>query len=594
VTPPTRRPRARFAWKLFAGYVVLIALTAIAIGLTAMGKAASDMRDLIRDDLAARAELFAEILDRQLPPDYEGGLQARTRRIGDRLATRFTLVLDDGTVVADSQRDPLRLDDHGRRPEIVEARRRGSGSSVRRSASVGEELMYVALRLENGGGFVRASLPLTAIEEHLADQEAIVFTSVIAGAVVALLLGFLVAQRLVRPISRIAAAAEALAAGDYGHRVGRYSNDELGVLARQVDEMADQLQARLATITAERNRLETVLAAMVEGVIAVDRERRVLHLNTAAASILGAGDDAAGAPFWVICRLPDLPGAVEDALETGKMNRLELTLHEPGERHLDVEVRPTGQEGDAPPEGAVVVIHDQTQLRYLEQVRRDFFANVSHEMKTPLTAIIGSLETILDDDDMEYAVRRRFLESALGQSTRLDKLINDLLTLSRLEWSALEKDFGSVDLAGTVRNCVRSLEPQAAAKEIHLVTDLPSGPVRIHGDGESLRQAVDNLIANAIAYTPEGGGVEVRLRTDDGRAMIEVEDTGIGIAPDDRERVFERFFRVDKARSRRVGGTGLGLAIVKHAALIHGGSVEVESHLGQGSRFRIEIPLPGA
>jgi two-component system phosphate regulon sensor histidine kinase PhoR len=332
---------------------------------------------------------------------------------------------------------------------------------------------------------------------------------------------------------------------------------------------------------------------MAEGVVAVDGERRVLHMNAVAGRILGADPAAAvGRPFDTVTRVTEVADALAEAVRTGVGRTREMVLTEfPKDRILEIQTGPIAADPPGTTAGAVVVLHDVTELRRLEAVRRDFVTNVSHELKTPLTAVRGVVETLLDDREMPDSTRDRFLRKLDVQSRRLVGLVTDLLSLARVESRREDLEREPLDFRHVVLESVRALTASAEERRLRFVAKLPEAEVPVRGDRASLRLLVDNLVDNAIKYTPESGSVEVRLQRNGTWALLEVQDTGIGIEDRHRERLFERFYRVDKARSRELGGTGLGLSIVKHVVLAHDGDVTFESVPGEGSTFRVRIPL---
>ena len=419
----------------------------------------------------------------------------------------------------------------------------------------------------------------------------IVWIALVCAALGAALAAIL-ARGITRGIHRAATAARSLAAGDLDARARIDRDDELGLLGAELNRLAESLSARSARSADDRSQLLGILGGLSQGVVAVDADERVVHMNAMAARLLQArAREALGKPIWEVARSLQVSECLARALREGGEIADELVFDGHGEQQsIQVLAEPL-LDGDGRTSGAVAVLQDVTRLRRLEAVRRDFVANVSHELKTPLTAIRGLVETLLDDPEMSQETRVRFLAKVRNQTQRLAALVTDLLTLSRVESGreALEK--APVDLRGPVRESVHSLMQEALARRLDVQMALPAQPLVVLGDAEALRQVMDNLIGNAIKYTPEGGRVWVRLDEDAGSARIEVQDTGIGIEPRDQERIFERFYRVDKARSRELGGTGLGLSIVKHITLAHRGEVAVESTPGQGSTFRVRIPL---
>jgi two-component system phosphate regulon sensor histidine kinase PhoR len=455
--------------------------------------------------------------------------------------------------------------------------------------------MYVALAVPNGGeplGYARTSVSLTAVRERMAALRNRVVLGGLLAAVIALMIGLFVARRVTRPLASMTAVAEALAIGSYDERVVRDTNDEVGILAGSFNRMADQLQERLQTISEDRSKLLTILGGMVEGVVAVDADQQVVHLNAAAGRILGVSpEECVGKPIWEVTRIRQVGEAIEEALHRSKEVISELELESGSqERIVELQSAPL-QNGQGGLVGAVLVLHDVSELRRLETVRQDFVANVSHELKTPITAIRGLIDTIVDDPAMAAETKAQFLVKIQNQSLRLSRLVTDLLTLARLESVAGMLETEPLDLAAVVRRSAANFRSDADTRGITLTIEGPEDPVTIEGDGEALELMVNNLLDNALKYTPRNGQVWVRVGEESGQAVVEVRDTGIGIAREHHDRVFERFYRVDKARSRELGGTGLGLSIVKHICKAHNASITVASAPATGSTFTVRAPI---
>lgn len=374
------------------------------------------------------------------------------------------------------------------------------------------------------------------------------------------------------------------------------SGDELARLEVFLEENEARFLEQVEQLKAERNRLTAVLGGMVEGVVAIDRDRRVLHLNAVAANWFGrAGPElAVGRPIYELSRQPEISGALIEAMEkrtqvSRTFGLVRLAGEERNRFELNASPLLSSRRDDEVVEGAVAVIHDITELERLESVRRDFVSNVSHELKTPLTAIHGYVETLLEADPIDGPTRGRFLRKIRRQSNRLSALVADLLTLSRIE-SSTEPPEKILDLRSPAGEVLNLLAPASEERGLELVAEFPESAVEVLGEEEAIRQALSNLVDNAVKYSSAGGRVIVRLQARNGRAVLEVEDEGPGIASEHLDRIFERFYRVDRARSRELGGTGLGLAIVKNVARRHGGGVEVESERGRGSTFRLWLP----
>ncbi|MFQ5670721.1 MAG: ATP-binding protein [Acidobacteriota bacterium] len=409
--------------------------------------------------------------------------------------------------------------------------------------------------------------------------------------VLALTLALYLARRLALPLERLARGAEALSRDGSAVPLPTDRDDDVGRLARAVERLDASARESLETLRTDRNHLLAILAGMVEGVVAVDAGELVVHLNAAAARILRcSATDGVGQRIWELTRVRAVSETLAAALQQGQAVSREANIVQGTDSQiLELHAAPLGG-GAGGPAGAVVVLHDITNLRRLEEVRTQFVANVSHELKTPLTAITALAETLLDDDCMEAATRMRFLAKVRDQCARLTAMVGDLLDLSRLESHDIRAKFQVVDLRQTVRQAVECLRTEAEQKGVLVLEEAPASAVLLCGDETALSRMLENLLENAIKYTPAGHHVRVRAGETGAEVFVEVEDEGIGIDRIHHARVFERFYRVDQGRSRDVGGTGLGLSIVKHVALAHGGRVTLSSAPGQGSLFRVILP----
>ena len=582
--------------KLYLSYVALILVSSGLSGVLTVRQFASDAEAEVRENLRTRAELLRDDARAQLARSDHAVFQERLARLGREIGSRLTVIDARGRVVADSAREGSELNDHSTRPEIVAARRTGTGFAHRFSESVGKTFHYVAIRLgeENRPvGFVRVSLESEVAERRIASVRLSVFVTAIVAAAVAIGLGWFVARRVTSPLRTMTDAADSIARGErWDRRLPVGGRDEIGTLAQAFNEMADELERRFETITRDRNKLRTILSGLIEGVVAIDPQERIVHMNGAAARLTDVGGrETVGKPVWEVVRTPGVCETLKQALDEGGDVRSEIDLVGPGGADRQALLHATAlRDGRGEIAGAVLLIQDVTEFRRLEAIRRDFVANVSHELKTPITAIRGFIETLLDDPEMGDETRRRFQEKIRDQSLRLSALVSDLLTLARVETREGLREMAPLDLRSAVHGTVRELAAMAESANVAVEETIPAEPVTVLGDEGALRQLVRNLLDNALKYTPAGGRVRVTLRPEGDRAVVEVADTGIGIDPKHAERIFERFYRVDKARSRGLGGTGLGLSIVKHLAQAHGGTAEVESTPGRGSTFRVRLP----
>jgi two-component system phosphate regulon sensor histidine kinase PhoR len=531
--------------------------------------------------------------------DRHEALQHDIKEAGDEIGVRITVILHDGRVAADSQRDPARLENHADRPEIQQARDAGKGIATRRSDSVQETMLYVALSAAwsdrssapDAVIFIRAALPTSAIDRQAAAAERTIVWGGMAGLLLSGALSWWSSRRLVVPIRGLAASVAGKAGGVPLHELADDSFNEVDALSRAIDTMRDDLRGKAANAQKLRDRDMAILASMRDGVIAVNRSQEIVHINRAALSLLRIPPgQAVGRLLHEVIRVPGILTAIQGAVDGDEVRSTDFTLHHAeGERTIELQGSTLLEPGGRTI-GAVVVLRDVTELRRLESIRRDFVANVSHELKTPLTAIRSLTETLLEEDGPPPELKRRFLEKIATQGARLSALVTDLLSLSRLEQGEGPLQAENLDLGSYVAEAAKFLGAGAAAKGIQLSVEMPKLPVSIVGEEEGIRQLLNNLLDNAIKYTPNGGAVYIRCQAAETTVTLEVQDTGIGIAQKDQARIFERFYRVDRARSREMGGTGLGLSIVKHLAQAFGGVVRLDSEPRRGSIFRIQLP----
>ncbi|MXZ36517.1 MAG: cell wall metabolism sensor histidine kinase WalK [Acidobacteria bacterium] len=587
--------RSRFSWKLTAGLLLPILISAAIVGGLSIRSMEEDSREEVRRSLAAQATLLRNVAAARLGQPQESVLKREVRSLGEEIGTRLTVIDAEGLVLADSQEDPSSMDNLASRPEIMAVRSHGSGIATRYSHELGASVMHLALPIEADGrllGYARASRSLSEINRRLTRLGTVVAVGAALAILAATVLGMVLARNFVKPVKAMTAVAEGMARGDYNRRLPATGTDELGDLARALNQTAKSSQNRMETIITDRNKLLSLLKGMVEGVVAVDRDERVLQMNSAAGKILGASPETSvSKPIWEVTRISQVCDILSRTLRSGRDVKDELRLATRSQDQVVEMLASPLLDGEGELVGAVVVLHDVSDLHRLQTVRRDFVANASHELKTPIAAIRALVETVIDDQSMRSSDQAHFLARIRNQSMRLSSLVADLLTLSRLESSPGGPELRPIDLRESFKGAVQALLPTGEDRGIAVHTEVPENPVQVLGDPEALGQLTTNLLDNAIKYTGRGGHVWVRLKTGNGQAVIEVQDTGMGIAPQDQSRVFERFYRVDKARSRELGGTGLGLSIVKHIAAIHQGRVFVESTPGIGSTFRASLPI---
>lgn len=587
--------RRSLAYRIYPVYLVIILLA-----MTVLSFAATRVfRTTLLAEKRGELETIAKLVINALP---DGGIhdQAEIIRLTNGTRERVTVIARDGTVVAETDSDPAALENHHDRPEFIAAMRDGRSSAIRFSATTGENTLYVALAAHDSDGtslgVVRVATSVKRL--NLLAREVLVAIATAAAVILVAtaLTTVIVVNRIHRPLRAIQLAAARYSRGELDYRVSIEKPEEVAAVAEALNSMAGQLSETIARISDQRNELEAVLTSMVEGVIVVDRDRRVRSMNDAARRLFGVvHGDYRGKSLIEHLRNSDLEAFTEDVLTTGTTSERTITLYQPQPVYVQVHgtVLRRAESGGVTqsPEGVLLVLNDITRLKRLEEMRRDFVANVSHELKTPVTSILGFVETLREGmpDDPERAAR--FLEIVSVHANRLNLIIEDLLSLSRLESHEGPLPAAKCEVEVIVNRVFQACEEQAKNRRITL-RDTYSGDLVVWGSENLLEQALVNLVNNAIKYSGEGSTVEVITRNRPGELIIAVKDTGMGIPPSDLSRVFERFYRVDRARSRELGGTGLGLAIVKHIALVHGGEVAVESIEDIGSTFTFRIPQP--
>jgi two-component system phosphate regulon sensor histidine kinase PhoR len=584
--------RVRLFWKLGFTYLALLLAVLLAVDFYAARVLRQDYLHAAEERLDSLAQIA-----RARPPDLNdpAALNAWISWM-KQSGARATVITAEGVVLADSDHDPETMENHSDRPEIRQAFAVGEGSSVRHSHTLDRDLVYHAIRYLPPGKtpvVIRFALPLAHINDALAE----IRRELLVASLILLILGgaisLLFSRRFSARVKRLKEFTHRVAAGNFDPLPGENSRDELADLARALNETAQRLDSTIRSLTHERNQSATILRSMMEGVAVIDSRERLNFCNQAFLEVLElVKEKVEGRPLIEVVRQSDLIAAIRKALEGGEVVQSEVAVGTVRQRNFAVTAAPVpAQSGTAPPFGAVVVLHDITELRRLERIRRDFVANVSHEFKTPLTAIQGFAETLLGGALEDEVNNRRFVTIIRDHSQRLARLTDDLLTLSRIEAGKMEFEFQPIPIADLVAPCVETSRLQADAKQLSVEMDNPLDLPPIRADLSRLRQVLQNLLDNAVQYTPPGGHIRVTAEVKDQRAIVTVADTGIGIPQSDQERIFERFYRVDAARSREAGGTGLGLAIAKHIVEAHGGRLWVESTIGQGSLFHFSVPV---
>lgn len=580
--------------------ILLILLLVVVLSLiAATWNASRALRQFHFDETAAALETRARLIERDLQgrikESASAEIESLCKEIGKVSDTRITVILPSGRVIGDSEEDPARMDNHADRPEVIAALQNATGKAIRYSHTLNRDLMYVALPArENGNlvGVVRTSVPLAPIERVLSH----VFWRMGSGAIfVGLLtaaLSVFLSRYITRPLRSMTAGARRFAHGDFDARLPLANTAELSELASAMNAMAVQLRDRIHAMDRQREELEGVLSSMVESVVAVDTQERIVLMNRAATVLFGASIEAdRGRAIQEVIRNPKLQQCVARALASGQAFEDDAVVVDTAEHFLHVSASAL-RDGKGNRIGALLVLNDVTELRRLERARSDFIANVSHEIRTPVTSIKGYAETLLGDSQLDAATSARFIEIILRQSDRLCSLVDDILSLASLERSeasgdiAMEKTGVRALIDAAIAVCAAKSDEKGVCVRVACLDDIE---VRAHAF--LLEQALVNLLDNAIKYSEPGAEILIEAEArDGGEVELRVRDSGAGIAQEHLARIFERFYRVDKARSRKLGGTGLGLAIVKHIMTLHNGRISVESALGKGSCFILHLP----
>ena len=573
---------------------IFTAAAALIVVLFVQGRVLSaDTRAETQERLRAEARILAEALSVpwsvQGPGDWVDDL---VDRAGRSTQTRLTVVSMNGTVLGDTSASGEALqaiENHAGRPEVRDALSLGEGTNERLSNTTHERQLYVAVQIRHEGrllGVARASLSLARIEMRVSQLQRSLSLALLSVLVLASGLAWWLSRPLAEPMRRVLEGAQAMARGDLGKRIREDRDDEFGQLARVLNQAAFGIQEQFAAATRERARFSAVLAAMEDGLLAVDHKGIVLLANDALARSHNLAG-ATGTHYLEVFRQAEIGALIDQVLTSGQRRTAEIDLAGSGRSFVLVGVPFPASPGE--PHGAVITFNDVSERRRVDRIRRDFVANASHELRTPLTSIRGFVEALEDDGLEEPETAKRFLSRIRANADRMASLVDDLLALSRLESGAQPPSLEPLDCGAVATDVVASFAEIAARKSITL-DSVQAPTAAVPGDGDRLRRILEHLVDNALKYTPDGGRVTVRVAPEGAGVVVSVEDSGPGIGPEHLPRLFERFYRVDTARSRELGGTGLGLSIVKHLAESMGASVSVASEPGQGSRFETHLP----
>ncbi|MDP4097871.1 cell wall metabolism sensor histidine kinase WalK [Paenibacillus sp. P96] len=591
-----------FRFRLTAIILTLIAISVIAAGLT-MGQIFKESHiRALEENMAREINLLRSTFDfhsisSESTEQYTAYYTEKAKELSDVINSRITFINKEGTVIGDSEMDVRKMDNHALRDEIRQAEEDGVGSAIRYSDTLKQNMLYVAepVKSESGfDGYIRVSMSLQAVDEGMHRAWMAMIIGLVLLFLIASVISYRIASNLTSPLEHITKVANRISKLDYDARVALQRNDEVGQLAAAINGMADSLQMQMKTIRDNEDLLQRVMSNMTGGILMIDANGKIALVNRETERMLGISSSrVTGKPYYELKQHYELTKLVENSIQNRERMHEEVSVFNPGEHLILLDGVP--MQDEASYRGMLFLLQDVTAIRRLENMRSEFVANVSHELKTPIAAVKGFAETLLGGGVKDEETARSFLQIIYDESERLNRLIGDILELSKIESKRSPLECEPVHLSSFFDMLNGTLARVAEKKHISLQMDVPE-ELFIEADEDKLKQIFLNLISNGINYTQEGGIVKLKVKAllQDGepeRVVFSVIDTGIGIPKKDLPRIFERFYRVDKGRSRNSGGTGLGLSIVKHLVELHHGTVTVDSELGLGTTFKVELPL---
>lgn len=579
--------------KLMITYLALIIVIILILGVSLLSYIENNYKKNLQDKLHSQAILIASMNRDNFQEPDTGRMENLAQEVSIEIGSRVTIINPEGKVLGDSDQDAETMDNHRYRSEIVKAYKEGMGVSTRFSSTLNTEMLYVAVPVyleDEPVGSVRVALSLTEVNQAVRQIWSMIFSAILIASLVSGIISIKFARTITRPLEEMTRRAKVIAQGNFDQKIYTRDDDEIGQLGEAFNYMAQTLKEKVQEIIKGKTQLESLLSSIVSGIILLDKEGKILLTNPAAEAIISfSSDEVIGKSHLSLLRNYELSTNIERVYKTGKPERLEMVLTLPYEIILEVYLGPVvDSQGDV--FGLVLVFHDITEIRRLEKVRSEFIANVSHELCTPVTSVKGFAETLLEEDTLkDPRAVKEFLTIINQEAERLNRLIGDLLELSKIEGQGPLK-FAPVNLKTVAEETIKKLEPQAKKKNLTFQLEYPSTFLYVLGDEDKIHQVFLNLLDNSIKYTPENGKVKVVFTEENKDIQVMVKDTGIGIPIEEIPRIFERFYRVEKTRSRKYGGTGLGLTIVKHIIEAHHGRIWVESEPSRGTTFYFTLP----
>ncbi len=580
--------------KLILNYLLLVALVFSCTTFIILHKLNYESKVQLENELVTKAQLISEFIPAPIIKQKNTNqIQPLVMIAKQKAQARITIIAKDGQVLGDSESDPGVMENHRTRPEVIDALQGKTGVSTRYSYTLQKNMLYIALPVKairgEISGIIRVALPITTVNTLTVNILPNLWIGIIVALVLTIILGYVSAYVITKPIRQINDLTQQGIKGNWSQKIPVSAQDEIGSLARSLNLLFRQVQENMEAIRNEQNKITAIISSMSEGVIACATDSRILLINKSIENIFSvAAADCQGKMLLEAIRNNELDEILNLTLQSGQAQQSELSILVPIQKIFQIYASPLKKEDQTI--GAVLVMHDITELKHLENVRKEFISNVSHELKTPLTSIKGFIETLLDGALEDKNNSRRFLTIIQDHADRLGKLINGILELSKLESKEIKLDIKPAALPELIRKTVETFTPQLVKSKVTCSVDIKETLPLVQADQDKIAQVLINLLDNAIKFNKENGSITVTAAIQDDSIKISISDTGLGIPEKDLPRIFERFYRVDKARSRDLGGSGLGLSIVKHIIEAHQGQVGVESIEGNGSTFWFTLP----
>ncbi len=580
--------------KLFLYFSIIFIVGMLITTIFSYSVVKKEINQSTTDKLVSEVELIADVLKLRTELNIKGFDAAFTKRLREITNSRITIIRNDGVVIYDSVANISTMDNHLKRAEVVSALAGEVGISKRRSSTVGQEFLYVAKAVEDNNkiiSIIRLSVELKDVKSIVSKMESEIFFSFLIGLLISLVMGFLASYFITTPIKQLTLAADKIAAGNFSERLVYSGNDEIYKLTSSFNEMSFKLGEILGELGEKNSNLQAILDNVVNGIIAVDNDDKVLFANKAAEKYLGVSiPEYKGLHIMQSFREKQLDDFLKIIKKENDLYMEEMNLGRKKDSSFLVYGSPIRSEKDGTNYGNIIVIHDISSLKKLEKVRSEFVANVSHELKTPLTSIKGFAETLQGGGISDQVTADNFLGIIYEEAERLERLIEDILALSEIESKKFNDLNERFNIKDTIDEVMIILESQYRQKKLDIKFSIEDEQCELNVDRNRFKQMVLNILENAMKYTPEKGVIEISVSRMTGGISLSVSDNGMGIPKESLDRIFERFYRVDKARSREIGGTGLGLSIVKHIVQSMNGEIHVESEIDKGSKFTIFIP----